>query len=107
MQMAEYNLQYALSIPDLKVELRAITAANTTRGLSDSQLNDIRALVLPDWYSWATAAWYLTAMCANVRPALQAGRQAAWEAYLGCIGTSVTDDRLAYWNRANTALHLT
>lgn len=105
MQMANYNLLYAKSIPALSSSLSAITTASTTDGLSDDQLNAIRALVLPDSYSWGSAAWFLTSQCASSRPALQAGGQAAYESYLtSCVGTTATSDRLAYWSRANSAL---
>ncbi|KAL3427642.1 hypothetical protein PVAG01_01151 [Phlyctema vagabunda] len=107
MQMANYNLQYAASIAELKAPLAAITTATSTEGLSDDDLNAIRALVLDDRYSWASAAWFLTTQCApEVRTALQAGGQSGFDAYMGCIGTSATEDRLAYWKRANTAFGL-
>jgi len=107
MQMADYNLQYALSIPALVGQVQAITTqTTTTSGLSDDQLNAIRALVLPDEYTWASAAWYYTTKCASVRSQVQAGGQAGYEAYLGCVGTTATSDRLAYWTRANTAFGL-
>ncbi|RFU33600.1 hypothetical protein B7463_g2743, partial [Scytalidium lignicola] len=106
MQMASYNLMYAQSISELQQSLASITTASTTGGLSSDQLNDIRALVLPDQYSWASAAWFLTSQCQNARPALQAGGQAGFEAYMSCVGTSVTDDRLAYWTRAQAAFGL-
>jgi hypothetical protein len=104
MQMANYNLLYAQSIPALSSQLSAITTSSSTNGLSDDQLNDVRALVLTDEYSWASAAWFLTAQCANIRTSIQAGGQAGYTAYLSCVGTSATSDRLSYWNRANTAL---
>jgi hypothetical protein len=105
MQMPNYNLMYARSIPALASKLSAITTATSTSGLSDDQLNAIRALVLPDDYSWASAAWFLTSQCsASTRIALQAGGQAGYAAYLSCVGTSATTDRLTYWTRANTAL---
>ena len=104
MQMANYNLMYAQSIPALSAQLSAITTATSTSGLSDDQLNAIRALVLPDEYSWGSAAWFLTTQCASTRAALEAGGQAGYASYLSCVGTSATSDRLAYWTRANTAL---
>jgi hypothetical protein len=104
MQMAPYNLLYAQSIPALATPLANITTASSAGGLTDDQLDAIRALVLPDDYTWGSAAWFLTSQCASIRPALQAGGQDAWEAYLGCVGTTATSDRLAYWTRANQAL---
>ncbi len=106
MQMPQFNLEYALSIPELEAQVRAITTSTTTSGLSDDKLNAIRALVLPDIYSWGSVAWFLTTKCASARPALQAGGQAGLEAYLGCVGTTATADRLAYWKRANAAFGL-
>jgi hypothetical protein len=104
MQMANYNLMYARSISALSTQLSAITTSTSTSGLTDDQLNAIRALVLPDEYSWGSAAWFLTTQCAGTRAALQAGGQAGYSAYLSCVGTSASTDRLAYWTRANTAL---
>jgi hypothetical protein len=104
MQMANYNLLYAKSISALSDDLGKITTASSTDGLSDDELNAIRALVLPDEYAWGSAAWFLTTQCASARPALQAGGQAGYEAYLSCVGTSATSDRLVYWTAANSAL---
>ena len=106
MQMAEYNLAYALSIPDLAPKAQAI-APSGVAGLSDDKLNAILALVTPDQYSWGSAAWYLTTKCeASVVSGLQAGTDAAYQAYLGCVGTSSTPERLAYWTRAKAAFGL-
>lgn len=104
MQMASYNLMYARSIPELQGKLNAITTATTTTGLSDDQLNAVRALVLTDEYAWASGAWFLTSQCGSVRSAIQAGGDAGFTAYMGCVGTPVTSDRLAYWTRASAAL---
>lgn len=106
MEQATYNLKYALSVSALKSAALAVAPASTTTGLSDDELNEIRALVLPDKYSWASAAWFLTTQCAGIRSQLQAGGQAGWEAYLSCVGTTSTSDRLAYWTRAQTAFGL-
>jgi hypothetical protein len=103
MQMASYNLLYAQSFPALQANLSAITTADSTSGLSDDRLNEIRALVLGDEYAWGSAAWFLTTQCESARSALQSGGQAGYEAYLECVGTSSTSDRLAYWTAANTA----
>ncbi|KAE8449203.1 hypothetical protein EG329_008370 [Mollisiaceae sp. DMI_Dod_QoI] len=106
MQIADFNLLYAKSIPALASQISTMTTASTTSGLSNDQLNAIRALVLPDQYSWASGAWYLATQCASVRPALQAGGQASYQLYLNCIGATDSSElsaRLAYWTRANTA----
>ncbi|KAK0122093.1 hypothetical protein ONS95_010355 [Cadophora gregata] len=103
MFMPNFVLLYARSIPELADKLNAITTASTVDGLSDDKLNAIRALVLPDQYSWASAAWFLTTQCASIRPALQTGSQAGFEAYMGCLGVTATDDRLASWKLATSA----
>jgi hypothetical protein len=103
MQMANYNLEYALSIPALVPAVQKITTATTTSGLSDDQLNAIRALVLPDQYSWATGAWFLTAQCAGVADDLEKDADSGFTSYMSCVGTTATSDRLAYFTRAKTA----
>lgn len=106
MMMPNYVLLYAKSIPALATPLAAITTSDSITGLSDDQLNAIRALVLPDAYTWGSGAWFLTTQCASARPALQAGGEAGFAAYMSCLGVTATSDRLAYWTRANTAFGL-
>ncbi|EKD16241.1 hypothetical protein MBM_05535 [Drepanopeziza brunnea f. sp. 'multigermtubi' MB_m1] len=104
MLMPPFVLKYAQSIPELAAQLGAITTQPTTTGLSDDALNAIRALVRPNEYSFASAAWYLTTQCdPAVRTALQAGGQPGFEAYMGCLGVAATPERLASWTRANAA----
>jgi hypothetical protein len=108
MQMAQYNLLYARSIASLGDQVDAITTADGVDGLSDDALNAIRALVLPDEYSWGSAAWFLDSQCGDgVRSGLQTGGEAGWEGYLACVGTEATDDRKAVWERANEAFGIT
>jgi len=97
MFMPNFVLSYAQSIPALSTALAAT---------DKSDLNGIRALVLPDEYSWASAVWFLTSQCASIRPQLQAGGEAGFEAYMGCVGTAATADRLAVWGRAKSAFGL-
>jgi hypothetical protein len=106
LMMPNFVLEYALSNPELVSKVQAITTATTTDGLSDTQLNGILDLVLPDQYSWGSAVWFLTTKCASIRSTLQAGGLAGFQAYMGCVGAEATDDRLAYWKRANTAFGL-
>lgn len=104
--MPNYVFLYAKSIPELATPLGAITTASSTEGLSNDQLNAIRALVLVDEHSWGSAVWFLTSQCSNVRSALQAGDQAGFEAYMACVGTAATSDRVEYWTRAKAAFGL-
>ena len=98
MQSLHYNLLYASSIPALTTPLTIIPA---------SVPNAVRALLLAeDSYDFGSAAWFLTTQCgAGVRSALQTGGRQGWEAYVsGCVGTTVTEARTAYWERANVAM---
>merc|ERR1712110_495347 len=103
MQSPAYNLEYVKSIP----ELASRTSATSIQGLSPTELNEIRALVLPDEYSWGSAAWFLTQQkeCADARKALQAGGDDGFTAHMTCVGVApIGDDRLAYWRAARLAL---
>ncbi|KAI6249295.1 hypothetical protein HI914_02396 [Erysiphe necator] len=105
MQTAPFNLQYVKSIP----ELASKNTHTSVDGLSPSELNEIRALVLPDKYSWASAAWYLTSQttCSSARKYLQTGSDEGFNAHMKCVGiSSVGSDRLSYWQAAKTALRV-
>lgn len=107
LQMPAYNLLYARSIPALLPAVEAITTSTSVDGLTDDQLNDIRALVLPDEYSWGSAAWFLTSQCGeDVLSAMETPGEAGFNAYMGCVGTASTSDRLAYYTRALQAFGL-
>ncbi|CAK7202243.1 hypothetical protein SEUCBS139899_004965 [Sporothrix eucalyptigena] len=93
MQSPTYNQEYASSIPALA---SGITAAN---GDPDA----ILALVTVDDYNFASGAWFLTSQCSSIRSQLQANTDDGFAAYIGCIGTTMNDDRLAYWHSAQTA----
>lgn len=106
MQMANYNLMYALSIPELSVGLSLITTATTATGLADDVLNAILGLVLPDEYSFASGAWFLKTQCASAMTALEANADTGFTEYMTCVGASATSDRLAYFTRAKAAFGL-
>ena len=92
MQSASFNAQYAAS---LKLEAAG-------QGGPDGILN---ALVANETYDFGSAAWFLHTQCGTaVETQLASGGMAGFTAYLGCIGTSMTPDRQAYWQRANAAL---
>jgi hypothetical protein len=106
MQMPQYNLLYARSIPELAPMANAITTGSAD-SLSTDQLNSLLALVLPDQYSWASAAWFLTSQCnPSVASGLESATDAAYSAYLSCVGTAASSDRMAYWQRAKAAFGL-
>jgi hypothetical protein len=96
MQSGAFNLKYASAIPALQSQLATVGTAD---------LNAVRALVLPDQFSFASAAWFLTSQCsADVRAQLQTGSQAGWAQYVSsCVGTEPAP-RQAYWQAAVNAL---
>lgn len=101
MQMAKYNLMYAKQIDGVKDQVKGVSSVD---GLTDDELNAILALVTPDEYNFASGAWFLTTQCdKGVRELLNSDPDKGYQAYMDCIGTEMTDDRLAYWSRAKDA----
>lgn len=96
MQSGDYNLKYAESIPELRDKLAEV-------GVKD--LNAVRELVLPDEYSFASAAWFLATQCEkDVRIELKTGSRHGWARYISeCVGTE-PEPRKAYWRTAVKAL---
>ncbi|KAK1980312.1 hypothetical protein LZ30DRAFT_595031 [Colletotrichum cereale] len=108
LQMPNYNLMYALSIPELKDKATEIAAGATDgASLSDDQKNAVLDLLLPDDYSWGSGPWFLATQCdQDVRDGLAAGTVKGFTLYMECIGTSGTQDRVEYWTRAKAAFNL-
>ncbi|KAI5921469.1 hypothetical protein F4810DRAFT_338864 [Camillea tinctor] len=101
-QMAEWNYKYAKSIPELKSEV-----AKQDPGTSDAQKDAILNLVVPDEYNFGTGPWFLKNQCSPaVLTALARGDDAGFQEYMGCVGTTMTEERQAYWNRAKSAFGL-
>lgn len=107
MQSAAFNFLYASSIPALKSRLLKIAGnAKTADSLSAKQVNMVRDLLtLNDNFDFGSAAWFLTTQCSDrIRGELQNAGEAGWEHYItDCVGTTVTPERTAYWNRAMDA----
>ncbi|KAL7923350.1 hypothetical protein ACQKWADRAFT_61006 [Trichoderma austrokoningii] len=105
MQMPNFNLLYAQSIDSVKSQVSQFT---TTDGLSADDLNHILSLVQPDELNFASGAWFYSTQCdASVKAALQANPDDGFQKYItSCVGTTVTDDRLAYFTRAKKAFGL-
>lgn len=92
MQSAAFNLKYATSL-----RLGAAEQAGAS-GVLD-------ALTANDTYDFGSAAWFLTTQCGpDVKADLATGGSAALTAYLSCIGSTMSPDREAYWERAAAAL---
>lgn len=92
MQSPSYNLKYAEAL-GLGAE---VTADPDTMMRTLSQ----------DKYSFGSAAWFVSTQCPmSIRKAMWSGSEGAWETYLqSCVGTSASDERLAYWQRAMSVL---
>lgn len=102
MQMFDYNYEYAKSISELSDSVAALGTITT----SDQQ-NQLLALVTDDKYNFGSGPWFYTTKCTTAqRTALQAGTDAGFAAYMGCVGVTVTDERSAYWTRAKEAFGL-
>lgn len=96
MQSPAYNKKYASSIPALKDKAAKV-----------SDPADLLDLLRGDeTYDFGSGAWFLTTQCSkDVRAKLQKGDEAGWQMYISdCVGTSVTDERKEYWERAVKAL---
>jgi hypothetical protein len=94
MFMPNFVLAYAKSSPELADKAAAVAADPVA----------VLALVMPDQYNFGAAPWFLATQCSDaVRSQLQTSPDAGFQAYMGCVGVSATDDRLAYWNRAKAA----
>ncbi|XXG98618.1 hypothetical protein Hte_004943 [Hypoxylon texense] len=103
MQMFEFNLEYANAIPELKDQVSGVTA-----DADDAKKNEVLALVTDDKYNFGSGPWFMTTKCADAKDALSAGKDmdAGFQAYMQCVGVTLTDDRQAYWTRAKQAFGL-
>lgn len=97
MQSPSYNKKYAASLPALKSELPKVS--NSPAELLDLLRNN-------EAYDFGSGAWFLTTQCSKeVRKQLQSGSESGWSRYISdCVGTSVTDERKQYWEKAVKAL---
>lgn len=110
MMMFDYVLPYAIEFnssavlatrPDLTSQSTAADVPN------DGQKNAIRATVLGDELSFASAAWFLRTQCgADIAQGLQAATAAGFNAYMGsgCVGAGQDPARLALYQATLTAM---
>lgn len=101
MQMFEYNLEYAQSIPELSDAVSALGTITT-----DDQKNQLLALVTVDDYNFASGPWFYTTKCASARAELAEGTDTGFAAYMSCVGVTADAERTAYWTRAKAAFGL-
>jgi hypothetical protein len=110
-----FIFQYALDTPSTKAAaLNLVPQGTDLNTVSNDTKNAMLALMLPDQLSFASAAWFLKRSAATagtgcnqtIIQGLQAATEAGWEAYItGCVGTTVTDARLAVYNAALAAFN--
>lgn len=107
MQMYNFNLMYAKSIPELAEQAAALETQGGTNPSADI-MNQVRELVLPDEYSFASGAWFLTSQCPSAVRQFSDGQvNDGWTTLCSCIGVDCTQsDRAAYWSRAKTVFGL-
>ncbi|OLN88728.1 hypothetical protein CCHL11_01966 [Colletotrichum chlorophyti] len=111
LQFPKYNLLYALDNPELKDKALEIVGGDVSvdgNDLPDDKKAAILDLVLPDDYSWGSAAWYYRKYCNQLtRDELAKGTIRGYTLYMEeCIGTTFDEGRLAYWQRAKAAFNL-
>ncbi|KAI1116794.1 hypothetical protein F5Y14DRAFT_33682 [Nemania sp. NC0429] len=100
MQMLSFNIEYAQSITALKEKVAAIAAPA-------SAPDKVLDLLTDDEYNFGSGPWFLKNKCApSVADGLAQATDAAFDAYMACVGVSTTPERKAYWTRAKTAFGL-
>jgi LysM repeat protein len=111
MMLFPFILKYALETPEVAPKVAQVapglTASSNPDTVAPDTMNAVRALVLQDDLSFASASWFLKTKCdGRFSSDLKSGTQAAYESYLtGCIGTTVTPERIAGFQKAIAALN--
>lgn len=93
MFMPDFVKEYAASIP-------ALNSASVT------DPDAVLKLVMPNEYSFASAAWFYSAKCDDkTKAGVREGTTAGWKAWLtNCVQTTVDDKRQALYDKAREAL---
>jgi hypothetical protein len=97
MMMPKFVMQFMMSIPELNAKAQDI--------MNDSA--KVLELVLPDQYSFASAAWFYSTICTDEHKVqVRTGGRQGWEQGFiqGCVQTTIADERAEYWIRARKAL---
>lgn len=96
--MAFESADYAKSLDDIEDKIIDI---DSVEGLYDEKLNKILALVAPDQYDFGSGPWFITTQCdTSVRTQLDENIDTGFDAYMGYIGTALTDRRITFLTRA-------
>lgn len=110
MMMFNFILPYALEFnPDgVNAVQSGLTSSSTPADVpSDDQKNAIRATVLGDDLSFASAAWFLRTQCSgSVAQGLQAANDDGFNNYMTqCVGVAAASDRLAIYQATLAAMN--
>ncbi|KAF7305791.1 hypothetical protein HMN09_00732900 [Mycena chlorophos] len=112
-----FILEYALETPRVAAQAKALAGPNITdpSAVPPTTQNAIRALVLPDDLSFASAMWFYTRSgasetgCIDIPDMVSGLRNeslAGWENYITqCVGTTVTEARQTLWETALKVFH--
>lgn len=109
--MFDFILPYALQYNRTAVHaIRPdLTAQSTAADVpDDAEKNAIRATVLSDTLSFASAAWFLRTKCGpEIATGLKSGTAEAFNAYMGssCIGAGEDPARLALYQTTLAAMN--
>jgi hypothetical protein len=98
MQSPEFNEKYA------EYMTGCAPCGFTTEGVEKAKSEGPAAvleLVSDDEWSFGSAAWFLRTQCdASIEDGLASGTEAGFKSYIeDCVGTTLTDDRIAGWQK--------
>lgn len=96
MQMIAANTKYVEYLASKgKLDKADVEAAG-------SDPDKVLDLVLPDEFSFASAAWYYSTQCTDeIKKGVQSGTQQGYEAYLtSCVETTAAPERITGWQAA-------
>ncbi|KAJ7879540.1 hypothetical protein B0H14DRAFT_2436161 [Mycena olivaceomarginata] len=109
MMMFPFIFQYALDTPSVALQAQALAGTNDVNDIPSDTQNAIRALVLPDHLSFASAMWFYTksgdsktgcTATPGMVDGLRLATLAGWEEYItNCIFTTVTPERQALYEK--------
>ncbi|PHH73594.1 hypothetical protein CDD82_5376 [Ophiocordyceps australis] len=104
MQMASYNLEYARSLSEVRDKIPA--GVTSVEGQSPQTLNQVLALVQPDEFNFGSGPWFLRNKCDEgvVQGLANGNVDEGFRKHMACVGVSVDEARLAYFERAKKAL---
>ena len=107
--MFPFILQYALDTPSVGTQAQALAGTDEVDDIPPDTRNAIRALILTDQLSFASAMWFYTqsgdsktgcTTTPGMVDELQLATLPAWEQYItNCIFTTVTPERQAVYEK--------